>query len=65
MAMTATASLGADPSSSSASSANNGDASPRERNCPRYRPAACQAQMIDTSRSHLGFRCIRRPETSG
>ncbi len=28
--------------------------------CFRYRPAARQPQMIDTSTSHLGFRCIRR-----
>jgi formylglycine-generating enzyme len=29
--------------------------------CLRYRPAARQPQMIDTSISHLGFRCIVRP----
>ena len=29
--------------------------------CLRYRPAARQPQMIDTSMSHLGFRCIVRP----
>lgn len=28
--------------------------------CLRYRPAARQAQMIDTSTSHLGFRCVER-----
>ena len=28
--------------------------------CRRYRPAARMAQAIDTSTSHLGFRCIRR-----
>ena len=28
--------------------------------CFRYRPAARQPQMIDTSTSNLGFRCIRR-----
>jgi formylglycine-generating enzyme len=28
--------------------------------CLRYRPAARQPQMIDTSMSHLGFRCITR-----
>jgi formylglycine-generating enzyme required for sulfatase activity len=28
--------------------------------CLRYRPAARQPQMIDTSMSHLGFRCIAR-----
>ena len=26
--------------------------------CFRYRPAARQAQMIDTSTSHMGFRCV-------
>jgi formylglycine-generating enzyme required for sulfatase activity len=29
--------------------------------CRRYRPAARMAQAIDTSTSHLGFRCIVRP----
>ena len=28
--------------------------------CLRYRPAARQAQAIDTSTSHIGFRCILR-----
>lgn len=28
--------------------------------CLRYRPAARQPQMIDTSMSHIGFRCIIR-----
>jgi formylglycine-generating enzyme len=28
--------------------------------CLRYRPAARQPQMIDTSMSHLGFRCLIR-----
>ncbi len=28
--------------------------------CRRYRPAARMAQAIDTSTSHLGFRCIVR-----
>ena len=28
--------------------------------CLRYRPAARQAQEVDTSTSHLGFRCIVR-----
>jgi formylglycine-generating enzyme required for sulfatase activity len=28
--------------------------------CQRYRPAARMPQHIDTSTSHLGFRCIRR-----
>jgi sulfatase modifying factor 1 len=29
--------------------------------CFRYRPAARQAEAIDTSTSHIGFRCIVRP----
>ncbi|GAB4117695.1 MAG: formylglycine-generating enzyme family protein [Roseiflexaceae bacterium] len=29
--------------------------------CQRYRPAARQAEAIDTSTSHIGFRCILRP----
>lgn len=29
--------------------------------CLRYRPAARQPQMIDTSMAHLGFRCVVRP----
>ena len=29
--------------------------------CQRYRPAARHAQPIDTSTSHLGFRCVVRP----
>jgi formylglycine-generating enzyme required for sulfatase activity len=29
--------------------------------CLRYRPAARQSQTVDTSTSHLGFRCILRP----
>ena len=28
--------------------------------CRRYRPAARMAQAIDTSTSHLGFRCLVR-----
>ena len=28
--------------------------------CERYRPAARYPQTIDTSTSHIGFRCIRR-----
>ncbi len=31
--------------------------------CLRYRPAARQPQMVDTGMSHLGFRCIVRPES--
>ena len=30
--------------------------------CRRYRPAARHAQPIDTSTSHVGFRCVRRPD---
>lgn len=29
--------------------------------CFRYRPAARQPQMVDTSMAHLGFRCVIRP----
>jgi formylglycine-generating enzyme len=29
--------------------------------CRRYRPAARMAQPVDTSTTHLGFRCIVRP----
>ena len=29
--------------------------------CLRYRPAARQSQTVDTSTSHIGFRCIVRP----
>jgi formylglycine-generating enzyme required for sulfatase activity len=28
--------------------------------CLRYRPAARQAEAVDTSTSHIGFRCVRR-----
>ena len=28
--------------------------------CLRYRPAARQGEAIDTSTSHLGFRCVLR-----
>jgi len=28
--------------------------------CLRYRPAARQAEAIDTSTSHIGFRCVIR-----
>ena len=31
--------------------------------CRRYRPAARHAEPIDTSTSHVGFRCVRRPPT--
>jgi formylglycine-generating enzyme required for sulfatase activity len=30
--------------------------------CSRYRPAARHAQPVDTSASHVGFRCIKREE---
>jgi formylglycine-generating enzyme len=33
--------------------------------CQRYRPAARMPQPIDTSTSHLGFRCIVRVATAG
>jgi formylglycine-generating enzyme required for sulfatase activity len=38
--------------------------------CLRYRPAARQPEAIDTSTSHIGFRCVRRqpgrgPEATG
>jgi sulfatase modifying factor 1 len=32
--------------------------------CLRYRPAARQGEAIDTSTSHIGFRCVRRAEPS-
>jgi sulfatase modifying factor 1 len=32
--------------------------------CRRYRPAARMPQAVDTSTSHLGFRCIVRPRTA-
>ena len=31
--------------------------------CRRYRPAARRPQMIDTGMSHIGFRCLRRPQS--
>jgi sulfatase modifying factor 1 len=30
--------------------------------CKRYRPAARRPQMVDTGMSHIGFRCVIRPE---
>jgi len=30
--------------------------------CRRYRPAARHAEAVDTSTSHLGFRCVIRPK---
>ncbi|MDI2111503.1 SUMF1/EgtB/PvdO family nonheme iron enzyme, partial [Bradyrhizobium sp. Mp64] len=32
--------------------------------CRRYRPAARHAEPVDTSTSHLGFRCISRGASS-
>lgn len=32
--------------------------------CRRYRPAARQPQSVDTSTSHIGFRCVRRDATT-
>jgi formylglycine-generating enzyme len=32
--------------------------------CLRYRPAARQAQAVDTTSSHIGFRCVLRPEVA-
>ena len=29
--------------------------------CLRYRPAARQGEAVDSSTSHLGFRCVVRP----
>ncbi len=31
--------------------------------CRRYRPAARHAEAVDTSTSHVGFRCVRRAQT--
>jgi formylglycine-generating enzyme required for sulfatase activity len=33
--------------------------------CRRYRPAARHAEPVDTSTSHLGFRCVTRTSTPG
>ena len=33
--------------------------------CRRYRPAARHAEPIDTSTSHVGFRCVKRTEAAG
>ncbi len=33
--------------------------------CQRYRPAARHAEPVDTSTSHVGFRCIRRVTATG
>ncbi|MGC0367398.1 sulfatase modifying factor 1 [Rhodococcus sp. 27YEA15] len=36
-----------------------------ENYCQRYRPAARQAQQVDSSMSHIGFRCVARPPSEG
>lgn len=36
-----------------------------ENYCQRYRPAARQPQTVDTSSSHIGFRCVIRPGRRG
>jgi formylglycine-generating enzyme required for sulfatase activity len=33
--------------------------------CRRYRPAARHAEAVDTSTSHLGFRCVKRTPAAG
>jgi formylglycine-generating enzyme required for sulfatase activity len=33
--------------------------------CLRYRPAARQGEAVDTSTSHIGFRCVARPQDAG
>ena len=33
--------------------------------CRRYRPAARHAHPVDTSTSHIGFRCVHRPSHGG
>ena len=33
--------------------------------CRRYRPAARHAEPIDTSTSHVGFRCVKRTKADG
>jgi formylglycine-generating enzyme required for sulfatase activity len=30
--------------------------------CLRYRPAARQAESVDTSTCHIGFRCVLREQ---
>jgi formylglycine-generating enzyme required for sulfatase activity len=32
--------------------------------CLRYRPAARRPQMVDTGTSHIGFRCVMRPDST-
>jgi formylglycine-generating enzyme required for sulfatase activity len=36
-----------------------------ENYCQRYRPAARQAQQVESGMSHIGFRCIVRPSAGG
>jgi formylglycine-generating enzyme required for sulfatase activity len=38
---------------------------PAPNDCLRYRPAARQAQSVETSTGHIGFRCIVRPQSVG
>ena len=33
--------------------------------CKRYRPAARHAEQVDTTTSHVGFRCVVRPSGNG
>ncbi len=33
--------------------------------CLRYRPAARQPESVDTSTSHIGFRCVKRQPSTG
>ena len=33
--------------------------------CLRYRPAARQGQAVDSSTTHIGFRCVRRRADAG
>jgi formylglycine-generating enzyme required for sulfatase activity len=33
--------------------------------CRRYRPAARHAEPVDTSTSHVGFRCVTRNQQNG
>ena len=33
--------------------------------CLRFRPAARQGETVDTSTSHIGFRCVVRSDSAG
>ena len=35
-----------------------------EGHCRRYRPAARHAEAIDTSTSHVSFRCVKRVDAA-